>query len=118
MKTKLLIIGSISAILFSGCSTSVPDFIPTYKVQKKMNYIEVNPKHSEAFAKDFNTVALKTKSDPNYTRMGLKQNDKKWFKTITYMLWNRNLSKQDYINEGLTRYPSHRYEFAFVADNI
>ena len=107
-------------LFFSGCTTDISNYLPKEKqtVVKKMRYVKIDPKKEPTFEKDFLRVAYKTKEDPNYTRLGLTKDDKEWFKTITYMLWNRDISKYQYIQEGLTRYPTHKYEFNFVANNI
>ena len=144
MKTKIIIGASVlSALIMTGCSTSSSNYLldntpkvqtpspnniqpatqfdlsPTYTESSLPRYIEPSPEKKERFTSDFRTVAIKTKSDPAYERMGLDTPEtKRWFKQTTYLLWNRDISRSQYIKEGLTRFPSSRYEFNFVANNL
>ena len=136
MKNKFLIGASIlGALMMSGCSTSSSNYLldttptvqtpspnniqPTIQFDTIPRYIEPSAEKKERFTSDFRTVAIKTKSDPNYQRMGLDTPEtKRWFKQTTYLLWNRDISRSQYIREGLTRFPSNEYEFKFVANNL
>jgi len=135
MNKKFIFAASIfGAFLISGCTTS-PNYLldyvspeqkpspnniqPVNEIKSLPTYIEPSPEKKERFELDFKNVALKTKSDPNYQRIGLNTPEiKKWFKQNTYLLWNRDISKSEYINEGLKKFPENRYEFNFVANNI
>ena len=60
-------------------------------------------------------VAAGIKDDPNYQRLALDTPEKKeWFKTLTYRLWDRQITRQQFVAEGLKRYPHHGYEFNFI----
>jgi hypothetical protein len=60
-------------------------------------------------------VASGIKDDPNYNRIALDTDEKRaWFRSITYQLWDRQMTKQQFMAEGLSKYPAHKYEFEFV----
>ena len=62
-------------------------------------------------------VAQSTKQDPNYHRIALNtQEEKIWFRDLMYKLWDREITRQQFITEGVKRYPSHRYEFTYIAN--
>ena len=44
--------------------------------------------------------------------------NKTWFKAWTYKLWNREITKREFIAEGLKQYPERRYEFEFIAEGL
>ena len=61
------------------------------------------------------SVASGIKDDPNYKRIELNTPEKKeWFRTLTYKLWDRQITRYEFIAEGLAQHPDHRYEFEFV----
>jgi len=111
------------SFLFVGCTNEIsslefPSFVEK-KQEKRMVYVKINPNKEEAFMKDFMEVAHKTKEDQKYQRIGLDTpENKQWFKNLSYMLWNRDINKREYVSEGLKKYPNHRYEFSFVANNL
>ena len=58
----------------------------------------------------------KIKDDPNYQRIALDTPEKKaWFKDLTYRLWDRQITTNQFMSEGLSKYPDRQYEFNFVA---
>jgi len=60
-------------------------------------------------------IASGIKDDPNYQRIALDTPEKKaWFKSLTYRLWDRQITRQQFIKEGLRKYPDHGYEFNFI----
>jgi hypothetical protein len=60
-------------------------------------------------------VASKIQYDPKYNRIALDSPEKKvWFRDLTYRLWDRQITKSQFVAEGLEQYPTHKYEFEFV----
>jgi len=114
---KTVIIGAIlaSTLLFTGCGSTA---IYVKQADGRVTHQELDPSKKADFDKSFHQVALKTKTDTNYKRMSLKQEDKQWFKTTTYMVWNRDITLSEYVQKGVSRYPGHEYEFNFIARNI
>ena len=123
MKLRLLA-AAVAALVFTGCTNSnmMPSFTPSAPVQKapavqRTNYDQASPEKQERFHEDMIAVATSTKSDPNYHRMALDTPERKtWFKNLMYQLWDGQITKQQFIAEGISKYPNHRYEFEFVAN--
>jgi len=62
-------------------------------------------------------VAQSTQADPNYHRMALNTpEEKRWFKNLMYQLWDRQITRKQFIAEGTSRYPDHKYEFTYIAN--
>ncbi|AKF25010.1 hypothetical protein YH65_06095 [Sulfurovum lithotrophicum] len=125
MKLRLLAAG-IAALAFSGCTnnTMIPSFSPSAPVEtpkapvvEHTDYEHASPEKQNLFYEDMVAVATSTKSDPNYHRMALDTPERKaWFKNLMYRLWDGQITKQEFIAEGVSKYPDHRYEFEFVAN--
>lgn len=78
-----------------------------------------SPEKEALFNKDMRKVALSTQNDPRYNRMALDTpQKKKWFKDLMYQLWDREISKEEFISRGVAKYPTHRYEFEFIANGF
>jgi len=101
----------ISALLFTGCSDLTGPRLPSGHYEKPTPQKEA--KFHEAMIK----VAQSTQGDPNYHRMALNTpEEKKWFKELMYRLWDRQITREQFIAEGVKKYPNHKYEFTFVAN--
>ena len=112
---KTFTIVLLTSLAFTGCSTTAtPTPKPTH-----MNYQKPTPQKEERFHQTMMKVALSTKEDDKYNRMVLDTPEKKaWFKTLMYRLWDRQITRNQFISEGISKYPTHRYEFAFVANGF
>jgi len=111
----------------SGCTSSVdhlmgpnqsavsrPSQQPAYTKQQQ-NFEEPTPEKQEAYEKKMIQVAAGIQNDLNYKRLALDTPEKKeWFKKLTYRLWDRQITRQQFISEGLKRYPDHGYELNFI----
>ena len=122
---KHLIIATLTALGFSGCTSSMSYLTePTQSVQTTQStrvaatdayYEEQSTEKKNAYEKTMRKIASGIKHDPNYQRFALDTPEKKeWFKKLTYRLWDRQITKQQFITEGLKRYPDHGYEFNFI----
>jgi len=64
-------------------------------------------------------VATSTLNDKRYTKIALDTPQKKaWFKSLMYRLWDREITKSQFIRTGLRKYPTKRYEFTYIADGF
>jgi len=120
MKLRLLVAG-IAALALSGCTNSItaPSVPTPAPVVKKVPYAQALPEKQDRFHEDMIAVATSTKNDPNYNRMALDTPEKKaWFKNLMYQLWDGQITKAQFIAEGVSKYPTHRYEFEFVANGF
>jgi len=115
MKKKLLI-AVFAGLGFTGCTNSMNSIAPSASVT---TYQEATPQKETIFNKTMQEVALSTRDNPKYNRMALETAEKKeWFKTLMYRLWDRQITRDQFISEGLSKYPTHQYEFAFIADGF
>jgi hypothetical protein len=123
-----LILAALVAWGFSGCTSSMDYLInqtqPSQSTQTapvtqvattEEYYEEPSPEKKEAYKNTMRKIASGIKDDPNYQRLTLNTPEKKeWFKKLTYRLWDRQITRQQFIEEGLKRYPNHGYEFNFI----
>jgi hypothetical protein len=126
-----LILATLLAWGFSGCTSSMDYLIqPTQSNQLTQTaetaqvtqvattetfYEEPTPEKTEAYEKTMRNIAAGIKDDPNYQRLSLNTPEKKeWFKKLTYRFWDRQITRQQFIAEGLKRYPNNGYEFNFI----
>jgi len=135
MKYHLLV--AIALLLtLTGCINPFTIFVPSpkqskiyvkykrahvvkYKKPRVVKYQKPTAAKLTVFQKTMREVALSTQNDPRYNKMTLDTPLKKsWFKDLMYKLWDRQITKSQFVTEGLRRYPSHRYEFTFVADGF
>ena len=111
MKTKLLI-AVMAAFTFTACTDSgmTPAPAPVYQAPTEAKMAKFKPVMRE--------VALSTRTDPNYNKMTIRQEDKQWFQNLMYRYWDRQITRTQFVSEGISRYPGHNYEFAFIADGF
>lgn len=123
-----LIIATLLAWGFSGCTSSMNYLIePTQPEQSAQTtqmtqvtttqqyYEEPNTEKKEAYENTMRKIASGIKDDTNYQRLALNTPEKKeWFKKLTFRLWDRQITRQQFITEGLKRYPNHGYELNFI----
>jgi len=120
MKLRLLAAG-IVALALSGCTNSItaPSVPAPAPVVKKIPYEQASPEKQDRFHEDMIAVATSTKNDPNYNRMSLDTPERKaWFKNLMYQLWDGQITKAQFVAEGVSKYPTHKYEFEFVANGF
>lgn len=107
---------TIALFVFSGCNGT------NYKLkqQTEKKVFEKPTQIKEAYYnKTIQKVAFNIKKDKKYTKIALNTlESKKWFKNLTYRLWDRQITRYEFIKEGLKRYPAHRYEFNFISDKM
>lgn len=126
-----LIFAALVTISITGCYNPIDSLLPTHKPKKVKRVIHKKPKrvvvHYEAptaeksakFQETMKKVALSTQDDNKYHKMALDTPVKKaWFKNLMYRLWDRQITRGQFIAEGLAKYPTKRYEFSFVADGF
>lgn len=113
---------TLVAFGFSGCTSSMN--LPTEPTQTthttqtistERYYEEPNAAKKEAYENTMRKIASGIQDDPNYQRIALDTPEKKaWFKNITYKLWDRQITRGEFMSEGLDKYPTHKYEFDFI----
>jgi len=125
-----LLLTVLVSLGLSGCTnpmgylfSSAP--APKQRVVKKKpkfhvaKYKKPSPEKSAKFQTQMKEVALSTQDDDKYNKMTLDTPAKKaWFKHLMYKLWDRQITRKQFIAEGLHQYPTKKYEFTFVADGF
>ncbi len=116
MKLKL-VIAALVGLSFSACTS--PDLGTNTAAQARVAYEKPTEAKLGQFNPVMHKVALSTKKDPKYKKMALTTvEEKEWFHNLMYRLWDRQITKNQFIAEGVAKYPTHRYEFAFVANGF
>ncbi len=125
MKRDFILMASI-VLGLSGCTSSVDHLMEPSKpapsrpsqpkyTQQQQHFEEPTPEKQAAYEKTMIRVAAGIKDDLNYNRLALDTPEKKeWFKRLTYQLWDRQITRQQFMSEGLKRYPDHGYELNFI----
>jgi len=111
-----LLLASLSLWGLSGCtsaSTSVD--VPTTHYATSSHYEQPTPEKMELYQQTMKTVASGIQNDTEYQRITLDAPEKKaWFKNLTFRLWDRQITRNQFMAEGLAKYPIHRHEFEFI----
>jgi hypothetical protein len=112
---RTLAIITFMGLAFTGCSNPLASLTPSTSTSIKKSYQKATPAKQTAYNNTMRKVASGIKNDPNYNRIALDTPQKKaWFRDLTYRLWDRQITKYQFISEGLSKYPTHKYEFNFV----
>ncbi|MCB4760614.1 MAG: hypothetical protein LGB58_07785 [Sulfurovum sp.] len=91
------------ALLLTGCSSSLWKPFPFTKEQRFLH----------AMVK----VAKDIKSNPKYHKMVLRTPAKKlWLRNLMYKLWDKQITRKQFIAKGIAKYPKRKYEFTYIAD--
>jgi len=116
-----LLLASISLLGLSGCTSPTQYLNTPSKTTKKAttHYKSPTPHKLALYQQTMRSVASGIKHDTNYQRIALDTPEKKeWFKTLTYRLWDRQITTSQFITEGVSRYPGHSYEYSFIASGF
>ncbi len=115
--TKFLVLPILAALSFTGCSNPMSSLsTPTFT---KQSYQKPSATKSANYHETMMQVALSTRDDAKYNKMILDTAEKKaWFKDLMFRLWDRQITRHQFMAEGLAKYPTHRYEFAFVSNGF
>ena len=121
MKLYLLLI-IISLLGLSGC-TPASQYLSaptgTSSATTQSHYEKPTPHKLALYKQTMRSVASGIQNDPNYRRIALDTPEKKeWFKNLTYKLWDRQITRSQFMAEGLAQYPSHSHEFQFVINGF
>lgn len=115
-----LMIAAVIALGFSGCTSSVDHLLaePTHSSTSTMTqqrYEEPSGEKKAAYENTMRKIAAGIQDDPNYQRIAFDTAEKKaWFKNLTFRLWDRQITRDQFMSEALAKYPTHRYEFNFI----
>ncbi len=112
---KEITVFALTALFMGGCSDIAGPSLPVKSTTAV--YEKPTPKKEQRFRNTMLKVAKSTQEDPNYHRMAFDMpEEKKWFKELMYRLWDRQITRAQFIAEGTARYPEHKYEFTYIAN--
>lgn len=122
-KKITLILTSIAILGFTGCTDSSDLLSLSTSTQTKTynNYENASESKKTAFEQKQRSVGLQTQQDPQYRSFRTQlntQEDKDWFSNSMYLLWDRQITRSQYISNGVSKIPSYRYEFTFIANQF
>jgi hypothetical protein len=107
------ITSDISTVISNDISTNIPILDTT------TSYSKPSPEKEALYKKTMHGIGLKTKEDPAYQHIAFdSKEEKKWFRMLTYQLWDRQITRQQFISQSLEKYPQHKYEFEFIVREL
>ena len=118
---KLLGLITLTALTFTGCTSPMASSGPSHTTQRTyaQPYEKPTPEKLGMYQQTMRNVAAGIKNDTNYQRIALDTPAKKeWFRSLTYRLWDRQITRSQFLSEGLSKYPTHQYEFNFVVNGF
>ena len=122
MKLKL-VAATLAALSLTACinqnNLPTPPVKPSVTPAESSTYQKPVIAKSQLYRKTMMKIASGIKDDPYYSKITLDTPEKKaWFKNLTYRLWDRQITSDQFIAEGLLKYPTHRYEFQFIINGF
>jgi len=122
-----LVLSALITIGITGCSSPLSVLLPSTKktkikkviYQTPVHYYKPTPQKYKKFQEVMIKVAKSTLDDQQYNKIVLNTPKKKlWFKSLMYRLWDRKITREQFIKEGLRLYPTKKYEFIYVANGF
>lgn len=121
IKKYYLFISTVSLVLLNGCTPASTVLSTPAQARHAItqHFESPTPQKMALYKRTMKAVASGIKSDTKYNRITLDTSAKKeWFRMLTYRLWDRQITRQQFLAEGLSKYPNHRYEFEFVINGF
>ena len=110
-----LIVASTLGML-SGC-TSLKNMVVGDIVKNEKG--AQDKAHVKAFESRFNAVVKDIKKKDDYKKIPLKKNaDTEWFIRESYKLWDKQITKEQYVSNGNAKFPGYTSTFEFLADEF
>jgi hypothetical protein len=122
MKKTILISTLLAALTFTGCTDSTSSLTPPKNTaQHSAAYDNASDTKREAFENKKQKVGHSTKQDPKYKSFRpvlTTTENKTWFNNQMYLLWDRQITRSQYVSQGVAKFPSYKYEFTFIANQF
>lgn len=78
-----------------------------------------DPKVVAAYKKRLEHVVAVAKATPNYERIPLDtEEEQNWFTTLTFKYWDGQITRSEFMQEGLSRFPDYKASLELVADEL
>jgi len=105
-----------ATFIFTGCVGQQPDF----EIEEEQTIYEKPTEEKEKlFHNAMSKIAHSTVENSSYNKMSLDTPErKKWFKDLMYHLWDRQITRKEFVAQGLDEYPKHGYEFTYIANSF
>jgi len=105
-----LLLGSV-LLFMSGCSYSMLVDSSTPGIQDEKRY--------DAFDTWFTAVKHKIEKDDNYKKIDFdNDHDIEWFMTLLFKVWNKNITHEEFLKEGIAAYPNNRSAFEYFLNEL
>lgn len=109
---------TLAILGFSGCTSPLDlDAPATPSSSQYVQAVDVQPSPEKLtlYKKTMRSIGENIQHDENYERIAFATKEEKaWFKTLTYKLWDKQITRHQFLEEGLSKYPDHSYEFEFI----
>ncbi len=108
------------AFLLMGCTPPLDMKSPLPSTHSSTPYIkdsDTKPSTQKLalYKQTMRKIGGQIQQDENYQRIAFANDqEKSWFRSFTYRLWDRQITPEEFLDEGLTKYPDHEYEFEFI----
>lgn len=115
---KLYLVSALIVLTLTACTS--PN-LGTSTAPTRTTYEKPTPVKQEAYLKTRKLVGMSTKNDPNYKsfQSDLDTEEKKTlFNNLMYRLWDRQITRDQFIAQGVAAFPAHRYEFRYIANSF
>lgn len=71
------------------------------------------------FQEKMNSLSKEVQANPTYKRIPLDtKQDQEWFATETFLYWDSKSTKEEFINNGITKFPEFRETFEYLSEEI
>jgi hypothetical protein len=72
-----------------------------------------------AFIEKLSAASNQIAQDPSYARIPLETTeDQRWFTDLAYRYWNGGIKRDEFVAQGVAKYPDHRRSFETLADKL
>jgi hypothetical protein len=72
-----------------------------------------------AFTEKLSAVSNEIAQEPSYDRIPLETTeDQRWFTDLAYRYWNGGIKRDQFVAQGVARFPDHRRSFETLADKL
>lgn len=115
---KTLLMTSLIAATGLSFTACTPDPKPEVKQEPVAPVKTEEEKHAE-YKYAMRNVGTDIKQDMNYQKLDLTTPElKEWFTDITYKVWDKQITQQQFIALGLKKFPRHAYEFEVISTGL
>jgi len=101
----------MTLFLSTGCSYSMLVDSGTPGIENEAKY--------DGFDKWFTQVKDKIEDDKSYHKIDFdSKHDAEWFMTLLFKVWNKNITHEAFIKEGVAAYPENRDTFEYFIKEL